>query len=131
MSMVTHSRASDCSQLEMTNQRRCRCSFSAPFDKMPAGVWVQACCRHICYGSTLISAGPGLHRSAMTAPVNVWITEDTSYCQQEQATISNVYQFGQFLFFNFFLAPAGQELCSHLSYEFTSECKQLCFVLDR
>lgn len=71
--------------------------FSTPFDKMPAGVWVQPCCRHIYYRSTLISAGRGRHRSAMTAPVNVWTTEDTSYCQREQATILNIDQFVLFL----------------------------------
>lgn len=112
---------------KMLNPEEMQVSVLTPFDEMPASVWVRACCRHIYYyRSTLISAGQGRHRSAVTAPVNVWTTKDTSYYQQEQANISDVYQFVSF--FLFFFGPARLELRSHLSYKFTSEFKQLCCV---
>lgn len=109
---------------KMFNVEKMQMLFLTPFDEMPAGVWVQLCCRHVCYKSTLISAGQGRHRSAMTAPVNVWTKKDTSDCQQEQANIPDVDQF-VFLFCSsfFFFGLARLGLCSHPSYKFTSEFK--------
>lgn len=110
------------------NRRRCRCSSRLLLIKCQPVFGSSRAVVTIYYRSTLISAGRGRHRSAMTAAVNVWTTEDTSYCQREQATILNIDQFVLFFFNYFFLAQARQELRSHLCYEFTSECKQLCCV---
>lgn len=110
--------AGDCSQLEGTAKcwkpEAMQMFFSTPFDNMPAGVWVQPCCRHIYCRSTLISAGRGRHRSAMTAPVNVWTTEDTSSCHTGAG-----YHFKRWsvcaIFFKLFFLARQDKNCAAIS----------------
>lgn len=96
------------------NRRRCRCSSRLLLIKCQPVFGPSRAVVTIYYRSTLISAGRGRHRSAMTAAVNVWTTEDTSYCQREQATILNVDQF-VLVYFNYFFWLRQDKNCAAIS----------------